>query len=182
MLGIQQKCNSPRRNIAFRRGDPLICTDAIFILRWRFFQGRPERILSICCGTLTIRSPSSCFVMYDPRLPLITLQLCNKSTTHLESDDDSSAPRDCRDWKWKSRQYQSFRSPLLRGGGRTGQPRPFAVRSKLTNGRTAQAKLVRPAARASFAYARIKCWRSVVQLQVSIDLHRPLEAHNMRAC
>src|SRR5262249_41245598 len=30
----------------------------------------------ICCGTLPTRSPSSCFVMYDPRLPL-----CSPTTT-----------------------------------------------------------------------------------------------------
>src|SRR5262249_39946088 len=130
---------------------PEYCTDAIFIFTDDiFFEGAAGRGASfpICCDPLTIRSPSSCFVMYDPRLPLIYLYEAILRRHPPEGDDDVPVPQDCRDRKIrKSGGIASFARRCCTGGGADqGSQWPFAVQmAELTNGRTAHAEPARPA-------------------------------------
>ena len=168
---VASRCSASKRNVILHDGispfgvaiAPEYCTDAIFIFTdGNFFGGAAGGAsFPICCDTLTIRSPSSCFVMYDPRLPLITLTITQQNpTTHPpESDDDLSVPRDCRDWKIrKSDSTESFACRCCaRGWGGPGQPkaicRPNGQTHKMVEQRKQNSSDRR--ARVSFACARI---------------------------
>src|SRR5215475_11643750 len=104
---VASRCSASSRNVILQDGTspfgvaiaPEYCTDAIFIFTDDIFlEGAAGGGASfpICCDPLTIRSPSSCFVMYDPRLPLMTLnnEAISPTTHPLESDDDLPVPQD----------------------------------------------------------------------------------------
>src|SRR5215831_3588769 len=94
---VASKCSASSINVIRHDGispfgvaiAPEYCTDAIFILTEGDFFGDAAgggASFPIWCGTLPTRSPSSCFVMYDPRLPLF-------SPTTLNKPDDTSYER-----------------------------------------------------------------------------------------
>src|SRR5262249_15316015 len=126
---VASRCSASKRNVILHDGTspfgvaiaPEYCTDAIFIFTDDiFFEGAAGRGASfpICCDPLTIRSPSSCFVMYDPRLPLIYLYEAILRRHPPEGDDDVPVPQDCRDRKIrKSGGIASFARRCCTGGG-----------------------------------------------------------------
>src|SRR5262249_25807459 len=105
---VASRCSASSRNVILHDGispfgvaiAPEYCTDAIFILtEGDFFADAAGGGASfpIFCGTLARGSPSSCFVMYDPRLllfsPTVTqlfpYSYSTRPTTAPESDGGS---------------------------------------------------------------------------------------------
>src|SRR5262249_24691815 len=99
---VASRCSASSRNVILQDGTspfgvaiaPEYCTDAIFILTDGIFFGDATgggASFPTGCDTLTIGSPSSCFVMYDPRLPLVfPYNDSTNRTTPPESDDGLS--------------------------------------------------------------------------------------------
>src|SRR5216684_3483509 len=94
---VASRCSASSRNVILHDGispfgvaiAPAYCTDAIFILTAGDFFGDAAgggASFPICCGTLPTRSPSSCFVMYDPRLPLFSPTITQHARRHLLSE------------------------------------------------------------------------------------------------
>src|SRR5262249_24672266 len=91
---VASRCSASSKNVILHDGispfgvaiAPEYCTDAIFILTEGDFFGDAAgggASFPICCDTLPTRSPSSCFVMYDPRLPLFSPATTQYARRHL---------------------------------------------------------------------------------------------------
>src|SRR5258708_4517148 len=100
---VARRCSASSRNVIRHDGTspfgvaiaPEYCTDAIFILTAGDFFGDAtggSASFPLCCGTLSTPSPSRCFVMYDPRLPLFfPYHYSTRPTTPPESDGGFAA-------------------------------------------------------------------------------------------
>src|SRR5258707_3890719 len=135
---VASRCSASSINVILHDGispfgvaiAPEYCTDAIFILTEGDFFGDAAgggASFPICCDTLPTRSPSSCFVMYDPRLPLFLLQPLDTPDEHLLKAR-AALPPDCRDCKSGHPAVNRIRrSPLLHAGGLGGPAQPLAT-------------------------------------------------------
>src|SRR5262249_49814439 len=142
---------------------PEYCTDAIFILTEGGFFGDAAgggASFPTCCGAPPTRPTSSCFVMYDPRLPLCSPTTTQQARRHLLQASTASRARLPRSEIQAScaKTHHSLTVVAAReGGADQGSQWPLAVRAwpnshttqnsrtriKLTHNRVAQAKLAR---------------------------------------
>src|SRR5258708_984356 len=196
---VASRCSASSRNVIRHDGispfgvaiAPEYCTDAIFILTaGGFFGDAAGRGASfpICCGTLPTRSPSSCFVMYDPRLPLFFPY--NYSTCPTTPPESERLCREITECKSGHPAVNRIHSLTVAARGRAGRTRAAVGHLPSENGQThaqsnsrtiEQRKLHSPIlpARISIARANQRRQHRIARARgVSVDLHRPLkEAH-----
>src|SRR5215470_5528037 len=139
---VASKCSASSINVIRHDGTspfgvaiaPEYCTDAIFILTEGDFFGDAAgggASFPICCGTLPTRSPSSCFVMYDPRLPLFSPATTQQAQRHLLEAGMAFAAILPRSEVRAScvKAHHSLTAAAREGGADQGSQWPFAVRA-----------------------------------------------------
>src|SRR6266853_5579764 len=143
---VASRCSASSRNVILHDGispfgvaiAPEYCTDAIFILTEGDFLGDAAgggASFPICCDTLPTRSPSSCFVMYDPRLPLFPLQPLDTPDEHPPESESGFATRLPR-LKIRTSRGKPHPSLTVAARGRVGRTRAAVGHLPSENGQT----------------------------------------------
>src|SRR6266436_6959515 len=199
---VASRCSASSRNVILHDGispfgvaiAPEYCTDAIFILTEGDFFGDAAgggASFPICCGTLPTRSPSSCFVMYDPQLPLFSPTITQHARRHLLRARGGFAAN-CR-MKIRTSRGEPHHSLTVAARGRVGRTRAAVGQLPSENGQThaqsnsrnnKQRKLNSLIYREDLSRPRQPTPPALARARgVSVDLHRPLkEAHNTCVC
>src|SRR5215467_2399564 len=185
MLSVQQKCNSPRRNIAFRRGDRtgILHRRNLHFYGRRLLRGGGRRhiladLLRHSYDTLAFKL--LCHVRSAVALDCPHNYAISPTTQLAESDDDLPVPlRPSRLENPDVGQYFINRSPLLCAGVGRARAANGHLPSEWPNSKNGRTTRAEPVRQASEGFIRLRLHITPAQrltsCGVSIDLHRPLK-------